>query len=317
MPSLAAWRYLERGRGHEVRVEYAARDAAMRVVEHAAGGRVEQRLHVAQPWEARVALWLLEGRLALMGEYWRERPGAPGWARVRRPVGAPRPDPRANEVVHPATAPQFHHYHDARGGGDRLLAALREADGARCTVVRALLDVANLHVGRIEVLHVTLPDVLARSVVLREEMSLAQSGLGKLATRDDYARAFGPGSEGRASRLVEEVVARVRDGDLDRAPAPPEESDVYAEFLVRLHDARLLALHRRFLQAGEEDELLAAGPVAIRKAVQHKRGEVDHREQHLLTILEASLLAREKMAGGRLTRGDPEVRALTRLAYYL
>lgn len=316
-PAKATWRYVERGRAHDVRVEYAMPSATMRIVELAREGRIEQHLQVHRPWEARVALWLLEARLAQLGEYWRTRTGLPGWTRVLRPVGAPIPDARENEAIRPSSAPLFHHYHDERGGGDRLLAALRDEGAPRYTIVRALLDVENLNLGRIDVLHKAMPDVLSRSAILREQIALTQTGLGKLASLDDYERAFGFGGEKRAARLVEEVVSRVRDGDLDRPMAYAEDSDVYAEFLLRIHDPRLLALHRRFLGAGEEDALLEAGPVIIRKAIQHKRLEVDHREQHLLTILEASLLAREKMRGRKLTRHDPEVRALTRLAYYL
>lgn len=315
-PARATWRYVERGRTHELRAEYSTREGALLVTELAGAERLEERLAVPQPWEARVALWLLEARLAQLGEYWRARPGAPGWTRVMRPIGAPVPDARENEVIRPEGAPLFHHYHDERGG-DRLLAALRDAAAPRYTVVRAMLDVEDLHIGRIDIVRSGLPDALSRSVVLREQIALTQSGLGKLVTRDEYERAFGQGGEKRAARLVEEVVSRVRDGELDRPYPPVEATDVYAEFLVRIHDPRLLALHRRFLYAGEEDDLLEGGPVVIRKTIQHKRTQVDHREQHLLTILEASLLAREKMQSGKLARGDPEVRALTRLAYYL
>jgi hypothetical protein len=84
-----------------------------------------------------------------------------------------------------------------------------------------------------------------------------------------------------------------------------------------LDDPRLLALHSRYLTGDTERTILAGGPPAIKRHIAARRVETPHHDQHLLTLLEASLLARERMGSGRLTRWDPEVRALTRLAYYL
>ena len=315
----ATWRYVDRARTHDLLAVWSERRGELRVVETAPAAPdalVEEVVKVARPWEARVARWLLDARLAQLGEYWRSRAGEAGWTRVGRPVGSPTPDPRRNEVVGAAHAPFVHHYHDEHGGGDRLLAALR-AVGERYVVVRAAVDVPHLDIGRIDVVHAQLPDVLTRSVVLREEIALTQTGMGKLVTRDDYQRAFGHGSERRAARLVDEVLHRVREGALDRPTERVADADEYAEFLETLSDPRLLALHSRFLYPGEEEELLEAGPIEILKSIQAKRTQAAHTEQHLLTILEAALLARERMRGGRLRRGDPEMRALTRLAYYL
>ena len=318
-PQAAWWRYVERGRSHEVRVDWCERASRLRVVEFAPAApdaRIVQESQ-ARPWEARVALWVLEARLAHLGEYWRQRSDAKGWSPVLRPAGAPSADARENEVVRPAGAAFVHHYHDERAGVGDLLAALRAEQASRFLVVRAALDVTNLDAGRVHVLHRDLPAPLARSAIASEQLALTQVGLGKLVTRDDYRRAFGDGGDRRAARLVDEVVRRVRTGHMGGAALIPEAADEYGEFLAALQDPRLLALHRRFLRGDEEDEILSRGAVEIRKAVRAKRGEVDHREQHLLTILEASLLAREKMRSGSLERSGPEVRALARLAYYL
>lgn len=304
---------------HEVLVEL--REGLLHVRESSAvapDAVYEETSRVVHAWETRVALWTLEARLAHLGAYWRERSTARGWSPVRVPAGAPSPDARPNDVLEHGRASVLHHYHDPRGAGDTLLAALKAGEPSRFMVVRAGIDVAALDVSKIDIVHPRLPAPLMRSVMVRDQMALAQAGLPKLVSRDDYRRAFGEGSDARAKRLVGEVVERAALGRTERFAARTQEDDeVYEEFLVRISDPRLLALHHRFLSADEEDELLAAGSVAIRKAIAAKRPTVDHTQRHLLTILEASLLAREKLKSGKLLRSDPEVRALTRLAYYL
>lgn len=318
-PRLAWWRYLEGGRTHEVLAQWNETEGTFALRETAPGApdaRFDESHKVAQPWEARVALWQLECRLAALGSYWQQKSTQATWRLLGAPVGAPAPDRRHNLVIEAVGAALIHHYHDARGGGDQLLSAVRVTP-ARYGVLRAQIDVPSLAIGRIDVLHPRAPHAMAQSLVVREQFILAQAGMGKLVTRDDYVRAFGHGGEARATRIVQEVIERVREQRFER-PAPRlEDSDAYAEFLLTVNDPRLLALHKRFLEPGEETTLLAAGPVVIRRAVAQKRATAGHNAQHLLTILEASLLARERMRTGTLVRTDPEVRALTRLAYYL
>lgn len=318
-PQLAWTRYLEAARTHEVLAEWRASEGTLRLLEtspEAPDARWEETLLVAQPWEARVALWQIECRLSALGAYWQQGSSDLTWLPLAPPAGAPAPDLRRNFVVDPSHAPLVHHYHDVHGGGDTLVAALR-AQGQRYAVVSAQVDVPSLDIGRIDLRHAHLPGPMMRSLVMREQLALTQAGLPKLVSRDDYARAFGSGGEHRAARLIDEVLRRVRENQLDR-PAPRlEDADIYAEFLMTVSDPRLVALHKRFLKPEEEDAILAGGPPAIRKAIAHLRAGVDHRAQHLLTIIEASLLARERMRNGTLVRSDPEVRALTRLAYYL
>lgn len=315
----AWWRYLERGRTHEVLAEWRQPEGVMRLRETSPGApdaRVEEDFRILAPWEARVALWQVECRLHALGSYWQQRSNDVSWRRLVAPVGAPVPDTRRNMVIDPSHAPLVHHYHDEKGGGDKLVAALR-GHASRFLVLRAQLDVPSLQIGRIDVLHPNLPDPMTRSLVMRERIFMEQTGRRQLVNRDDYVGAFGHGGEHRAARLIDEVVGRVRTGELERPAERLEDSDVYAEFLVTVNDPRLRALHLRFLVGGEEDALLSAGPLAIRKAIMEKRAATGHAAQHLLTILEASLLARERMRNGQLVRSAPEVRALTRLAYYL
>lgn len=319
-PPRAWWHYVETGRGHEVLAEWRAADQTLRVRESAPGapdGVHEERARLAEPWEVRVALWTLESRLAMLGAYWRESSNVPGWRRIAMPAGASAPDARPNDVLRHARVGAIHHYHDAHGSGDTLVATMEAKEASRFVLVRAALDVAALELRRVDVVHPRLPASVAASLLLRDQLALAQSGLPKLVSRDDYRRAFGPGGDERVARLVDEMAERVRPGGPERIVVAGRDEQVFAEFLVRLSDPRLLALHRRFLEPAEERELVADGPIAIRRAVAAKRDEVDHRERHLLTILEASLLAHAKMQGGEVRGSDPEVRALTRLAFYL
>jgi hypothetical protein len=314
------WRYLERQHTHEVLAEWRAREGVLHVRETMPGApdaRLDETLPIHAPWEARVALWQLAARLHALGAYWEQRSTDGAWRALAKPAGAPTPDMRANTVIDARLAPLLHHFHDERGGGDTLVAAIKAARAERFVVVRAQLDVPSLDVGDIDVLHPMLPHAMSRSLVLKEQMHLAAAGLGKLTTHSDYARAFGDGGETRAQRLIDEVVTRVRDGRLERELRRFDESQEYADFLIAINDPRLRALHKRFLTASEENELLTQGPHAIAKAISAKRMQVDHTAQHLLTLLEASLLAREKMRSGKLEKGDAEVRALAHLTYYL
>ncbi|HUR68150.1 MAG TPA: hypothetical protein VM370_02810 [Candidatus Thermoplasmatota archaeon] len=314
------WRYLECAHAHEVLAEWRAAEGVLLLRETAPGApdaRLESALRIAAPWEARVALWQLEARLAALGAYWRQRSSdGAGWRALLRPAGAPEPDMRRNMVIDATLAPLVHHFHDELGRGDHLLAALR-SPGERFVVIRAQIDVPGLDVGRIDVLHPRLPERMAKSVVMREQLALMEQGLAKVTTRSDYLRAFGDGGDHRAQRVMDAVRARVREGDLARPERSHEAKEEYAEFLILINDPRLRALHKRFLTAKEESELLTQGAAAIAKAIAYKRAFVDHTAQHLLTLLEASLLARERLRTGKLAREDPEVRNLTHLAYYL
>lgn len=117
-PRIAWWRYLERGRTHEVLAEWSEDLGlfALRETSPAApDARVEERLPIARPWEARVALWQLECRLAALGGYWKQDATNARWRRLDTPAGAPAPDRRRNLVIEPVGAAVVHHYHDLHG----------------------------------------------------------------------------------------------------------------------------------------------------------------------------------------------------------
>ncbi|HVM46167.1 MAG TPA: hypothetical protein VM582_09550 [Candidatus Thermoplasmatota archaeon] len=315
----SAWRYVDRARAHEVHVVWDPTGRRVRIVELAPGApaaRFEDEQRVEQAWELEVALWLLEARLSQIGEYWRAQSGREGWWKVQQPAGLPPPETRRNEVLKVDGAQLLHHFHDPRAKRDRVLVGLR-VDAAGFRLLRAHVDIPALEVERVDVLHERLPLPLARSLLLREQSSMRQAELRELFTREDYTAAFGAGGDKRAARVVDEAVARAL-GRASAAPAPAQaQQQVVEQFLGLLDDPRLGALHRRFLRLDEEEDLLATGPIDIRRAMRQKRAGVAHDEQHLLTILEASLLARHRVRSGAVQHTDPEVVALTRLAYYL
>lgn len=316
-PTAHWWRYVDEARTHDVLAQWLDIEGYLLVREtaRAAPEPYEERITTRQPWEARVALWALECRLAALGPYWRLRSIDRGWSRIGRPIGLAAPDARPAEIF-PHERLLVHHYHDEQGRADQLVAALRRAgDAERYQIVRAELDATSLELGRMRLLSANVAAPVMRSLVTREQMAMAETGMAKLVTRDDYRRAFGHAE--RASMLGHEIETRVVANQWERPARARSDDEEFQLFLSTLNDKRLLALHARFLGAREEELALAGGPPAIRKLVHDKRALAEHGEQHLLTILEASLLARERMRSGRLSKWDPEVRALTRLAFYL
>lgn len=305
-----SWQYLDEARVHAVAA--ALLDDRIVVREWAQGASTEQAFPVRAPWEAQLALWTLEARLALLGAYWRRTGGEDGWVKIEPPRGAPVPDLRPAQIVDRIV---LHHYHDLTGRLDELVAAVPH-DG-RFQVVRAEFELPTLEVGRVRLVRDGLVGPLVRSALVHEQVVRVNDDRTKLVTAGDYDRALGWNGARRAAAALEAIEGRVIDAQWERPPPAPTEDDVFALFLGMLDDKRLLALHARYVTPAEEEELMTGGAPAIRRYLATRRAQTPHQEQHLLTLLEASLLARERMRAGQLTRWDPEVRALTRLAYYL
>lgn len=102
------------------------------------------------------------------------------------------------------------------------------------------------------------------------------------------------------------------DFEMDPAPAPTEAKrpDVLIEEIPQdiaqaLSEPRLVALHGRFVAPRVEEDLLRRGDRAIRLAMRTLRGQVRPDEQHLVSLLEASLLLRYSFA--HRVPVDPEV----------
>ena len=78
--------------------------------------------------------------------------------------------------------------------------------------------------------------------------------------------------------------------------------EVQATLLGVLNDPRLLRLHERMLPGGETPRLIGEGELAIKAAMKKKREAARPDEQHLVSILEASLLVRSALSrkGGKV-----------------
>lgn len=325
-PAPSGWRYVDEARTHGLSLEWRAGDPSVLVLREWAPGepdasaRLEELLPLREPWAARLRHWELEAQLSLMGRYWRQQAGHAGWSLVGRPAGAPTVDLRPSESMAREDASLVHHFHQRGGERDRILAALRIPSDPRQAyqVVSAELDFAAVEARGVCVLHPRLPPGLARSRLARGAMDLSARGYRALVTREDYVSAFGAGGPRQAAALWEDVLGRLRAGHLGAAGDDEgDDATSLAEILHVLNDPRLLALHRRFLAPEEEAVLVTSNGPAIRRAVAQRRAQASHQDQHLLTVLEASLLARERIRHKRFRCTDPEVAALRRLAFYL
>lgn len=102
----------------------------------------------------------------------------------------------------------------------------------------------------------------------------------------------------------------------DRSPTTPvakiEENTL--DFRGALTHPRILALHERFLVPGEDVALFAQGELALRAAMKAKRAAARREEQHLLSILEASLLIRYALRPGGDRNVDPHAADLLKRA---
>jgi hypothetical protein len=85
------------------------------------------------------------------------------------------------------------------------------------------------------------------------------------------------------------------------------------DVIAILQDVRLNALHQRFLEPGQEARLVAASEKDIRDAMKRVRAKARPDEQHLLSLVEASLMLRRALSI-RGTRIEPETIHLLRHA---
>jgi len=280
----------------------------------------EEAHRVQEAWEGQYFLLDLEKRLALLGRYWRldlhqrqagwtpVRPADPFAALDLRPVAGA---PFAGRVA-------FHHYaHE--GADDVLVLAVAQTTprGARQMLATLAFPFPDVDAGDLRLLHARLPDAPARSVLAREHLALRSGGHAKLATTRAVAEAHGHAAAAVVEGAYAAALRRLAEGrwGRPRGRAVPVD-EAYTDYATALADPRLMALHARFLAPGEEERLLAAGEAAIRRFVQRKRHGTEERDQHLLSLLEASLLARDGLRAS--AHVDPEVAALVRrFAYYL
>lgn len=88
-------------------------------------------------------------------------------------------------------------------------------------------------------------------------------------------------------------------------PPQPTIEEVQTDLMTALTNPRLLALHGRFLTTQEQAECQRGGELAIRQVIKGKRVHCDPAQQHLLSLVEASLLTRHALSSHGRIRADP------------
>lgn len=276
---------------------------------------------IERPWETQLHHWQLECRLAALGRYWRHDATAPGWRPLVRPQGAPTLDLREVAVSPYRGRATFYHFHHAADRVDKLLLAIPNATprGKRHLLAMATFTFPNVADGDVRLLHAHLPDAPARSLIAREHETLRERDFTKLVWRQDFQQAHGADWSREAGAAYAELLRRVSESRFG-SPVDARHDNldpVYTDFVRALTDPRLLELQAHYLTAEEQDAALALGDGAIRRLIAKKRMSArTSDDQHKLTLVEASLLARDQLRPG--ARVDPEVSALVRrFAYYL
>lgn len=317
--------YVDEARSHQLSARTVSGSDGWEfvVVEGAPGAKGDDllvtRLPIRDGWEARFHQADLEGRLAQMGRYWRHEPSR-GWAMLRRHPGVPRVDLRAMTFDEPEGRVAFHQFHHGGRDPDQLLVSVPRhvENGLRFLLADLSWDFPKARAGHLRILHERLTPGPLASLLTREHMDLARRGYDKLVTPQAFGFLYGPDWRAQVREAFREVMSRIRErrvGDGER-PDAPERDDALTDYHRLLLDPRLAAVHRRFLPRDEEARLLMGQEVDIHRWVAAKRRTTDHASQHLLSLLEASLLARLGLKHG--THVDANVaRQLRRLAYYL
>jgi hypothetical protein len=313
------WTYLDEERTHEVQLALSGTtltviESGFREADPAAQLRVE---HTGlDEWDARSHKAELEARLGMLGQYWRNE-GA-GWRPLpRRPaivdlraLDLPLGDGGRHAGVH-------HFHHPAKSG--RMLLSLPPSGALATRALLAEFELDALAPTTARLLHPALTTGPLRSLLAAEHLRAHEAGYGKLRSEHEFALVFGPDWRSRLLACIAEGASHLKVGQVWRKHADRVAStkdDLLSRAEALLMDPRLRALHERYLAADEQERLMREGDLAIVHAVQVKRRSAPHDEQHLLSVLEASLLLRERLR----TRAklDPElVDRAQRLAFYL
>jgi hypothetical protein len=303
--------YVDEARTHEARFLYA--NELVTIVELGLPDRdpeaaLQSQYHASDEWDARAFKVELEARLGMMGAYWAT--DGNGWRPVsRRPqivdlrsLDVPTTDGR-RAGIH-----LFHH----PASLDRMLLAV---PGERGRASIAEVDLRRLEPISARVLHEGLALGPLRSLLARENLRAHDAGYAKLLSAHDLSLVYGPDWQARLSRAASANV-RALPTEPPRIATQEDGEALVAAAQKVLGDPRLVRIHMQFLEPREEDEILAEGEYGINKAIQAKRRNAPFHDQHLLSVLEASLLLRQRLlARAKL---DPAlVHRVERLAYYL
>lgn len=279
---------------------------------------------IRDAWEARFHQADLEGRLAQMGRYWRYDRERKGWLALRPHPGVPRIDLRAVDWPEAGGGVAFHHFH--HGGGkehEKLLVAVPRAFpsvGQRFLLADIEFDFPRAKAGELHILHQRLPPAPLKSLLTREHVEMARRGFEKLIDPREFAFLYGPEWKQMMREAFHEAMERIHEGregpGVVKGPAERDDDGLVSDYQRILVDPRLAAVHRKYLTKDEEEELLATNEVALKRWIASRRRSTRHEEQHLISLLEASLLARLGLRHG--SHVDPQVaKQLRRLAFYL
>lgn len=283
---------------------------------------IESVYPIESPWEAQLYHWQLECRLALVGKYWRHDATQPGWRALVPPQGIPQLDMREVAVSPYRGRVLFHHFHQRKMGEDKVLVAIPNAteQGKRYLLALASFKFPNGADADVHLIHAHLPPAPAQSIIVREHLVLKEKGFEKLVWGQDFTLAHGGAWSRETGQAYGDILKRISEGHfgaiLDKRAVVIDP--LYTDFINALTDPRLIELQARYLAPEEQEAALAGGEKAIRKLIAAKRERAPHEDQHKLTIIEASLLARDQLRPGQRARVDPEVAALVRrFSFYL
>lgn len=302
--------YVDEARTHSVRVSLEGR--TLTIVESAVGevdpaAAVRSTHEIVDGWELTYHRAELEARLAQLGAYWKSDGGA--WHRV----------PVARRIdVEPIRLGQagLHHYHHPGKVGRTLLTLPARVVGRS---VLAELETEGLEAVDGRLLHASIADGPLRSLIARVHAEATRSGYAKLRAANEFSFLYGDDWQTKLARLVTHSATRLAKGEALVPPAPKVVPQAPTAVIVPpelLAHPRLGEIHACFLAPGEEDDLLLRGEHAIRRAVTLKRKTASAAEQHLLSILEASLLVREGARDHTLVETEI-IDRVHRLEFYL
>ena len=326
---VARWTYVDEHHLHEVHAGVRPGDAGSRsafVIKESAFQNeradeiVEQSIPLEAPWEAQLHHWQLECRLATLSRYWRFDAADGQWRSLTPPQGKPDLDLR-EVLVHPYRGRVvLYHFRDALAGRDKVLLAIPNAGpaGKRYLLASADMEFPDGDDADLQLLHPHLPELPAKSLVVREHMALRNTSWAKLSGPTDFEKAHGPDWGRETSAAYAALLRRVSEGDFGsrRKVRDVVIDPLYTDFVRTLADPRLLALQAQFLTPDEQESALAVGEHAIRRLIAQKRASARSDEQHKLSLVEASLVARDQLRPGHSV--DPEVSSLVRrFAFYL
>lgn len=300
------WVYLDDKRTHEVHAEVEARseENVLVTTEFPPGSRdpseaIQAARRVAAEAEVQAYVADLEARLRYSGNYFRLNLDNMQWTPLGAPPSNLRLDLRAMELPIPGAAPDakmgFHHFHQA-SGEDRLLVTMPRTDlgtGDRHVLAELSFQFPRVEEGEMKVLHTRLAPSTLQSSLVREHIEAPRKGFRKLVEARDYVTAYGEGWLDSARTMWRGAASRMLGGSrkaATAAPVPPSPGSRLKEIEAALQHPRVLALAKRFLDAGEAERIMAGGEHHIRRAIQSKRRKFDHTVAYDLAILESSML---------------------------